>query len=69
MRPTDQLLISIVSGEAAVIVGLVGWSLRSMSSQLKANATAINSLAAALERHLAWHDGAAHHPQGACSTS
>lgn len=61
MRPIDQLLVSVVSGEAAVIVGVVTWSLRSMSSQLKANAAAIGSLATTLERHLAWHEGTAHH--------
>ena len=57
MRPTDQLLVSIVSGEAAVIVSLLGWSMRRATREIASQRASIERIATALERHLAWHDG------------
>ena len=57
MRATDQLLIAIVSGEGAVIIGLVGWTWRALASQVKQTAIDLNNLTKVLDRHLSWHDG------------
>lgn len=57
MRATDQLLIAIVSGEGAVIIGLVGWTWRALAGQVKQTAKDLERLTNALERHLSWHEG------------
>ena len=57
MRPTDQLLVAIVSGEGAVIVGLVAWTWRALAGQVKQTAKDLERLTNALERHLSWHEG------------
>ena len=57
MRATDQLLIGVVSGEAAVIVSLVGWTWRAVAGQVRQTARDLERLANTLERHLAWHEG------------
>ncbi len=57
MRPTDQLLVSIVSGEAALIVSLLGWGMRRAIKEITLQRASIERVASALERHLAWHDG------------
>ena len=57
MRATDQLLIAIVSGEAAVIIGLVAWPWRALAGQVKQTAKDLEKLTNALERHLSWHEG------------
>lgn len=57
MKPTDQLLVAIVSGEGAIIVGLVGWTWRALASQVKQTAKDLNDLTQILEKHLSWHDG------------
>ena len=57
MRATDQVLVSIVSGEAAVIVSLLGWSMRRATREIASQRAMIERFATALERHLAWHDG------------
>lgn len=57
MRATDQLLIAIVSGEGAVIIGLVGWTWRALAGQVKQTAIDLNNLTKVLDRHLSWHDG------------
>ena len=57
MRPVDQLLVSIVSGEAALIVSLLGWSIKRATREIAAQRASIERIASALERHLAWHDG------------
>ena len=57
MRATDQLLIAIVSGEGAVIIGLVGWTWRALAGQVKQTAIDLNNLTKVLDRHLSWHNG------------
>ena len=57
MRATDQLLVAIVSGEAAVIIGLVGWTWRALSGQVKQTAKDLDRLTNAVDRHLSWHEG------------
>jgi hypothetical protein len=57
MRPTDQLLVSIVSGEAALIVSLLGWSMKRATREIASQRASIERIASILERHLAWHDG------------
>ena len=57
MRPTDQLLIGIVSGEASLIVALVAWVARATTRQVAQTAQDLEHLANLVERHLAWHDG------------
>ena len=57
MRPTDQLLVAIVSGEGAIIVGLVAWTWRALASQVKQTAKDLERLANTLDRHLSWHEG------------
>lgn len=63
MRPTDQLLVAIVSGEGAIIVALVGWTWRALAGQVKQTAKDLERLSNTLERHLAWHEGMDHHNQ------
>ena len=57
MRPTDVLLVSVISGESALIVSLIGWSLRRAQTQLGTVSHELERLANAVNRHLAWHDG------------
>ncbi len=57
MRPTDQLLVVIISGESTVIIALLGWSLRNAAKQVALQAEAVKRIGESLERHLAWHDG------------
>ena len=57
MRPTDQLLIGIVSGETSLIVGLVTWVARTTTRQVAQTAKDLEHLANLVEQHLAWHKG------------
>ena len=57
MRATDQLLIAIVSGEAAVIISLVAWTWRALASQVRQTAKDLDRLTNAVDRHLSWHEG------------
>lgn len=56
MRATDQLLIAIVSGEGAVIIGLVGWTWRTLASQVKQTAKDLRELTELVGKHLAVHE-------------
>lgn len=57
MSAITQLLLGIVSGEAAVMLAVVGWATRRLIKQLDLQGQMLRQVSEELGRHLAWHDG------------
>jgi predicted nucleic acid-binding Zn ribbon protein len=52
-----QLLLAIVSGEAALVVAAVTWATRRLIRQLDIQGKLLDQVTQDLGRHLAWHEG------------
>ena len=57
MQSTDQILLSVISTQAVLIVSIVGWLARRTIRNVDRNADLINQTADMINRHLSWHDG------------
>lgn len=57
MSAITQLLLGIVSGEAAVVLAVVAWATRRLIRQLDQQGQMLRQVSEELGRHLAWHEG------------
>ena len=57
MSAITQLLLAIVSGEAALVVAAVTWATRRLIRQLDIQGKLLDQVTQDLGRHLAWHEG------------
>lgn len=57
MNAITQLLLGIVSGEAALVVGAIAWSGRRLVRQLDTQGKLLEKVATDMAVHQAWHIG------------
>ena len=57
MSAVTQLLLAIVSGEAALVLASLAWATKRLIRQLDIQGKLLDQVTQDLGRHLAWHEG------------